>query len=373
MKDFTDLHKENSMSLHNYGVLIGHAVDFRFGIGKSPHYQIHMVDDEVDYRIAVNVKSQESPSEVEYLVDAEFDHPITDGLLDLYQQRLGFHSLKRPNDEPFHPLALDYIRGNLFPREKMRPLPFNVPGPDNDLNEELHRYIQRAIGSETAVVFAFGERWKSKNKKDKYFGFKPDEGIHDIHMNQGNVAKYKNDDGVRQDGGLFIYFTGEDGHEHWVAIFLKFQSQTWHTDDETGHRIGEAGEQEGQPTGEAGGAGTVRPPQRPADQPDGKVRILAAMVNPGGPDAGLETVTLLNTTSSPIDLTGWQLKDKFKKAMALQGVIQPGSTQVVTVTSPVELSNQGGIISVIDASGLKVDGVSYTRAQAKHQGQSIVF
>ena len=41
----------------------------------------------------------------------------------------------------------------------MRPLPFSVPGFDNDLNEKLDRVMQRAVGDENALVYAFGERW----------------------------------------------------------------------------------------------------------------------------------------------------------------------------------------------------------------------
>jgi hypothetical protein len=37
------------------------------------------------------------------------------------------------------------------------------------------------------------------------------------------------------------------------------------------------------------------------------------------------------------------------------------------------LSNQGGIITVLDAQGLKVDGVSYTKAQARHPGWTLTF
>jgi uncharacterized protein YukJ len=40
-------------------------------------------------------------------------------------------------------LAWDYIRGNLFSPEKMVPLPLDVPGPDNDLNEKINFYVQR--------------------------------------------------------------------------------------------------------------------------------------------------------------------------------------------------------------------------------------
>jgi uncharacterized protein YukJ len=66
------------------------------------------------------------------------------------------------------------IRGNLFDPKQMRPLPHNVPGPDNDLNEKIDAYVQRAIGDERACIYAFGERWGPETgQKIKYFDFKP--------------------------------------------------------------------------------------------------------------------------------------------------------------------------------------------------------
>jgi len=39
----------------------------------------------------------------------------------------------------------------------------------------------------------------------------------------------------------------------------------------------------------------------------------------------------------------------------------------------VQLSNRGSIITLLDSSGLKVDGVSYTKKQVSEQGWTIVF
>ena len=79
------------MPLKRYGVLKGRPIRRMIGQGSSPHYQIHIIDETVDYRIAVNVKSKESPSELEYLVEDEFHHPVTAGLPGL---PLGFTSLQ---------------------------------------------------------------------------------------------------------------------------------------------------------------------------------------------------------------------------------------------------------------------------------------
>jgi len=51
----------------------------------------------------------------------------------------------------------------------------------------------------------------------------------------------------------------------------------------------------------------------------------------------------------------------------------PGATLEVTLSGGVQLGNNGGAIRLLDAAGLKVDGVSYTAAQAKQQGWTVVF
>ncbi len=77
-------------------------------------------------------------------------------------------------------------------------MPHDLPEPDNDLNEKLDQSVQRAMADEKAWVYAFGERWGPESRADKYFGFIPGNGIHDVHMNQGNVGSFVQDDGVRQ-------------------------------------------------------------------------------------------------------------------------------------------------------------------------------
>ncbi|MFV1951388.1 MAG: DUF2278 family protein [Nitrospinota bacterium] len=330
------------MPLHDYGVLKGRPINKRLGAGQSPHYQVHIIDDTTDYRIAVNVKSKLSPSELLFIVDEHFEHPITQGLQGFEP---GFTTI---TSEPGG-AALDFIRGNLFDPGKMVPLAHDIPGPDNDLNEKINHFVELAINDSDAMIYAFGERWgPEQHKKDKYFGFKPGNGIHDIHMNQGNAGRFVSDDGVWQDGGLLFHFPEQD---QWVGVFLAFQSQAWHTDDRMGHRI--------------------------TDEliPDGSVRIVAAKVNPIGEEPGNETVILINTTPDTIDLDGWKIADKNKKKERLTGpVLGAGETTTITLSGKsAQLSNKGGIITLLDQNGIKINGVSYTKAQVKKQGWTLVF
>ena len=55
------------------------------------------------------------------------------------------------------------------------------------------------------------------------------------------------------------------------------------------------------------------------------------------------------------------------------GLLAPGYSLRVPVEAPVQLGNQGGLITLLNPDGLKVDGVAYTQAQAAAEGWSIVF
>ena len=345
------------MPLKSYGVLKGRVIARRLGSGSSPHYQVHIVDEiGTNYRIAINVKSQLAPSELMYYVKSHFVHPLTSVVAVLPS---GFSPLA-PNPASG---ALDLIRGNLMQPGMMTPLPHTLPGPDNDLNEKLDQIVQRAMADEEALVYAFGERWGPENNKaDKYFGFVPGNGIHDIHMNQGNVGSFIQDDGVWQDGGLLFQFPNQ---QQWTAVFLKFQSQSWHTSDVTGHTL--SGPDDGEP---------VNPdpivPQPTDTTPDGLVRIVAAMVNSkASPE--MEWVYILNASDRAVPLAGWHMADKQKAKMPLSGALDAGAILRVSVQSPMALSNKGGLITLLNQDGLKVHGVSYTKEQANQPGWTIVF
>jgi uncharacterized protein YukJ len=332
------------MPLKSYGVLVARAVERRREGGHdSPHYQIRLADGlGATYRAAVNVLSQESPSELLYLVDDDFRHPITGMLGGL---GAGWQTLPPRG-------GLDFIRGNLFDRAGMRSLPADAPGSDNDLADVLDHYVERAISEPDALVYLFGERWGPESVRDKVFGFKPGNGVHDIHMNQGNSARFRGDDGVWQDGGMLLHFPGES---RWVAIFLAFQSQAWHTDDASGHE-------------------TAAPTPGPTTLEDGAVRIVAAMVNPNGGTPERETVLLLNASPQAVDLSGWRLADRMSKTCSLPSVrLDAGAVLTVPLRDPMQLSNKGGSITLLDKAGLKVAGVAYTAEQAQREGWTVTF
>jgi len=177
-------------------------------------------------------------------------------------------------------------------------------------------------------------------------------------MNQGNSQRFRQDDGVWQDGGLLLHYPAQ---KQWVGVFLAFQSQAWHTDDQTGHAVADLPEPGPAPVPGPG-------------EPDHIVRIVAALVNPPGPAPEAETVTLLNASPQQIDLTGWSILDRAKQRMVLPGgSLAPGDSIRIQIATPVQLGNRGGLNTLLDPDGLKVDGVAYTQTQAAAEGWSIVF
>jgi uncharacterized protein YukJ len=211
------------MPLDRYAVLKGRVIARRHGAGERPHYHVHVVSAGKHYRIAINIHSHVAPADLQYVVDTDWEHPLRPRLVRLPD---GLTVLDRPGG-----VALDYVRGSLFRRSRMRTLPYYVPGHDNDLNEKLDHAIVRAIEDRAWTLYAWGEPWGPDPGRDALFGFSPLRGMHDVHMNQGSIARFADKDATWQDGGVVLHHERED---RWIGIFLKFQSQTWYTDDEDG-------------------------------------------------------------------------------------------------------------------------------------------
>ena len=335
-----------------YGIVRGRARAYRREWrNESPHFQLLIEAGGMPFRAAINTKSNDpgpGNSDLLYLVDDNFLHPICD---DLYRLRPGFTPARKRPDGP----ALDYQRANLFDHSVMRRIAAFLPGPDNDLNDELSFHATRSIESPRVEVFIVGNLWGPETgQRDEVFDFEPGSGIHDIHMNQGNAGRHAHGNGIWQDGAVFIL---DASTGVWVAIFLAFQEQAWHTDSD-GHPL---------PTGPKSGTGYEPDPE----EPDLAVRIVAALVNPERDHD--ETVTLLNITPEPIELVGWELGDQRNRRQTLRGTIPAGGVRQIDVADGLELGRDGGSLTLYDPQGSKVHGVSWTNREARRQGWTLTF
>lgn len=207
------------MPIRNYGVLKGRVIRGKPERRRStPHYHILVAAGDL-FHVAVGTRSSAGAPDLLYFASDDFQHPHLEVLAAFTD---GFHPLAPTRESG----ALDYVRGTLVRREQMVPLPMELPGDDNDLNEKVGALVHRVQADQSARLYAFGGRWgPDPHRRDTEFGFEPGNGVHDIHMNQGNPpGRHEHDNGPWQDGALLMHFPGED---RWTALFLAFQSQRW--------------------------------------------------------------------------------------------------------------------------------------------------
>jgi uncharacterized protein YukJ len=210
------------MPLKRYGILKGTPVG-HLREADDDHYQVLIKAGDTLHRIAVNVKSAapNAPSTLLFLTTTAVSEELKEGLAALSP---GYTQLASNAGG----LAQDYVRGGNVKSGKMKPVPPDEEGKDNDLKDKLEAAMVKALATPDSVVYAFGEKWgPERNRADQYFRFTPGSGIHDIHMNQGNSGRYKKDNGVFQDGAVYLEYPGDQ----WRAFFFAFQSQTFNTDE----------------------------------------------------------------------------------------------------------------------------------------------
>ena len=233
----------------NYGVLKGRPQRWERGLHATKwHFQVLVCPNGTFLRMAVNVLSTECLEDLECLVINNFSYAGTGGLASLSE---GFTPLPLTAAGTPHPLALDNVRGNMFDKSGFRVIAPVTIGTANDLNDILDDIIAKSYDPDPAastppaapIVYAFGSGWvpKTPPEADQYFNFLPSRGVHNIHMNQGNPLQLSKpcqqhhdaDNGVWHDGGLIV----DPGNGQHVGVFLKFATQSWQTDDTTGHPV----------------------------------------------------------------------------------------------------------------------------------------
>jgi len=350
-------------SMKNYGVLKGRAEKFARDSDADPHSELLVDADGTKYRVAINVRSSRGPQAQRLVEYAIIDDVRGAAIDDAQKLPTGWSDLRDGVEDG---AAIDYIRSNLFRASDLKPLVHDKAGPDNDLFERVEALLQRAIRDTEATVYAFGEKWGPESQADQYFGFKPGNGVHDIHMNQGDSSE---PNATYQDGALLVHFSGANAT---TGLFIKFQNQVWHTDESSGD-----------PLPDAPRVPDVTVPAEetipswdpvPTASPYRRARIIGALVNPAKDDVGKESVTVFNLTTSDLDVTGYRILDRNDREDVLSGVIPAAEARTFRLSGRgAQLSNQGGTITLLDAQGLKVDGVTYSKADASVQDVALSF
>ena len=200
------------MPIPNYSVLKGDPVGPGTISGTNPHYRFALqIEDGTSVQVDVNVQSTDG-SEIRYLIVEDFAPPDPNGLQSLPVNRTllaGTHS----------DLTIDYVRGKnangtaLVDQSKMQLLDLEA----SQLHDAVASLLNQALADPNGLIYAFGSYFDDPDSG---------QGIHDIHMNQGNPpGRFAKDNGSWQDGAIFVELPG--GPARWTALFIAFQTQSF--------------------------------------------------------------------------------------------------------------------------------------------------
>ena len=336
-----------------YGALRGRPDRYKREDNTStPHLQIRVLEPSGQpWRIAVNVQSNTGSHVAFWVVDPLAGHPLLASLPGLPS---GFTSVARNADH-----ALDYVKAPLFDWKLGRLLPPSGSASSDDLQDLLSLYIDqcKSAGGE---IYAFGAKFDRNLHKpiDIEFGNTDGlHGMHDIHLNQGNVDSHAGDNGVFHDGGLLLAFP-----DRYLGLLLGFQTQRIPTDS-AGNAAPNA-----VPIGDILRAIPPPPPLR------SNVYIERALINPTGPDAGREILVLGSLSTTAQTLTNWRLVDKNNRITPINVTIGPGQSVLIALDgNGVQLGNQGGNLILHDDRNTQVDAVTYTAADADRDNRYVRF
>ena len=211
------------MPVQNYSVLKGQPKAGEVVTGASTHYQITVATQAgASFTAALNIESVDG-SEVLYAIVQPFAYPdeaalevLSDGITPVASEPGGF--------------ALDFVRETIDGRQMIRRsqmtlLPKASAGrlEARALENAVIALLNEAIADGGSEVYAFGSAFADSGVVD---------GIHDLHMNQGNpIGNHGSDNGVWQDGVVMLHLPSRGAAAAgWVAIFVAFQTQSWKTD-----------------------------------------------------------------------------------------------------------------------------------------------
>jgi uncharacterized protein YukJ len=337
-----------------YGVLRARPDRFkREDNASTPHLQIRALDDTGQpWRVAVNVKSDSGSNVAFWVVDPLADHPL---LASLPARASGFGTVAANAGN-----ALDYVKAPLFDWALGRSLPPSGSASSDDLQDLLSLYLEqcKVAGGE---LYAFGAKFDRNLHKpiDAEFGNTDGlHGIHDIHLNQGNVGAHAGDNGVFHDGGLILAFP-----DRFLGLFLGFQTQRIPTDAAGNAAPGAT------PISQILGGTPIEP--APAAS---SIYIERALVNPSGDDPTHEVVVLASLLTTAQTLANWRLVDKNGRVTPINTTLGPGASILVALDGTgAQLGNQGGNLILNDNTDAQVDVVTYTAADAAAENRYVRF
>ncbi|WP_425380212.1 DUF2278 family protein [Spiroplasma endosymbiont of Stenodema calcarata] len=171
---------------------------------RTPHFMFNLQINEQNYEVVVNVYSKIAPRNLKYFLTNNITHPILERAIKLKDGV--YRTLPLGPDG----LAIDYLRSGIIDINQMKVLPPGEGDETKFLNNTFTKEIGLAIENLDLKVCIWGMLFD-----------KPELGLHDVHMNQGNAnKKYAKENGVWQDGALIIM--DEKNKRLFLLLFLLF-------------------------------------------------------------------------------------------------------------------------------------------------------
>ena len=195
--------------MEKYVMFRGKVIDKWYDFDKRAHYHIVAMDDEGKrFDLAVNIGS----------IYEKMNEIVSSNLKVYYDESYSCRKgivrkmllQKNGITECHKGLYLDYIRMKLFPHEKM----IQMKGFDVTsiyLTGIIEKNVVQAMNNDDYEVIAFGRLYANGK------------GLHDIHMNQGSVNKFRKNDASYSDGGLFFRNRRDN---KITAVFIAFITQS---------------------------------------------------------------------------------------------------------------------------------------------------
>jgi len=195
--------------MEKYVMFRGKVIDKWYDFDKRAHYHIVAMDDEEKrFDLAVNIGS----------IYEKMNEIVSSNLKVYYDESYSCRKgivrkmllQKNGITECHKDLYLDYIRMKLFPHEKM----IQMKGFDVTsiyLTGIIEKNVVQAMNNDDYEVIAFGRLYANGK------------GLHDIHMNQGSVNKFRKNDASYSDGGLFFRNKRDN---KITAVFIAFITQS---------------------------------------------------------------------------------------------------------------------------------------------------
>lgn len=209
------------MSIKNYGVLKSKVlINEGELVSKRHRKHYNLITQGTSKRLEVNIdlQSQHFQPNVKILCIENYKNPLLEKFEDLAE---GF----TPLESVAGGLALDFLRQDLFPKADL----FDSNPLDGDvISQKLNTYL-----SDHEHIVVFGSLYGDEKVGEDHSGsqrsskkIQLENGIDNVHLNQGNQGRHEGSNGIYQDGALFI-----KNKKSYTAVFCCFDEQCDKTDE----------------------------------------------------------------------------------------------------------------------------------------------